>query len=71
MHDNNRDTAQSRNPEDRESLSLRGGRTTGCGDSLSAGARETRQEEERLGRLTILGIGIPDKVEIQLETSVC
>ena len=43
------DTAHSRNPEDKESLSLRGGRTTGCGDSLSAGVRETRQEEERLG----------------------
>ena len=67
MHDNDRDTAHSRNPEDKESLSLRSGRTTGCGDSLSAGVRDKRQKE-RLGRLTILDIGIPDKVEIQLET---
>ena len=50
MYDNDRDTADSRNPESKESLSLRGGSTTGCSDSLSARVQETRQQKaERLG----------------------
>ena len=63
MYDNDRDTADSRNPEDKESLSLRGGITTGCSDSLSAGVQETRQEETGLDFLYIIGV-IPDKAEI-------
>ena len=62
MYDNDRDTSHSRNPEDKESLSLRGRRTTGCSDSLSTGVQETGQEEERLDCLYIMRI--PDKEEI-------
>ena len=36
--------------------SLRGGRTTGCSDSLSAGVQETRQEETGLDFLYIIGV---------------
>ena len=56
MYHNDRDTVDSRNPEDKESLSLRGEITTGCSDSLSAGVQEARQEETGLDCLYIIGV---------------
>ena len=60
MYDHDKDTADSRNPEDKESLSLWAKRGCGYWDCLSAGLWETRQKEERLGWIR-LPIWIPDK----------
>ena len=56
MYDHDRDTADSRNPEDTQGLYLRA--TGGCGhrNSLSAGIQETRQEETGLDWLYIIGM---------------